>query len=149
MAYCTMCPSSRVSWFPAGRCGFNRILGICPTHLLSGGSVPTERNVTLKFDTSRKSRDDIPVRVRQAIVRIENPKASIPTIVQIAQRKPKGNRPFSVTSPLFIYRGKPLCQAVACHSPLVPFGETPETISQSAFGKPEFATRSQRPAGPP
>ena len=30
---------------------------------------------------------------------------------------------------LFI-RGKPLCQAVACHSPLVPFGETPETIYQ-------------------
>lgn len=116
MAYCTMCPSSRGSWFPAGRCGFNHILGICPTHLLSGGSVPTERNVTLKFDTSRKSRDDIPVRVRQAIVRIENPEASIRAIVQVAQRKPKGNRPFSVTSPyLFIGESPSVRRSPAIH----------------------------------
>ena len=49
MAYCAMRPSSQAPRLPAGRCGFNHILGICPTHLLSGGSVPTERNVTLKF----------------------------------------------------------------------------------------------------
>lgn len=36
---------------------------------------------------------------------------------------------------LFI-RGKPLCQAVACHSPLVPFGETPETRPQYVFDQP-------------
>lgn len=36
---------------------------------------------------------------------------------------------------LFI-RGKPLCQAVACHSPLVPFGETPETRHQDAADQP-------------
>lgn len=46
---------------------------------------------------------------------------------------------------LFI-RGKPLCQAVACHSPLVPFGETPETIYQCALDQPALASRSQRPA---
>lgn len=49
---------------------------------------------------------------------------------------------------LFI-RGKPLCQAVACHSPLVPFGETPETIDQSVFDQPRCATRTQRPASAP
>lgn len=49
---------------------------------------------------------------------------------------------------LFI-RGKPLCQAVACHSPLVPFGETPETIFQLASDQPPFASRSQRPANAP
>jgi len=49
---------------------------------------------------------------------------------------------------LFI-RGKPLCQAVACHSPLVPFGETPETIIQSAYDQPLYANRNQRPAYTP
>lgn len=49
---------------------------------------------------------------------------------------------------LFI-RGKPLCQAVACHSPLVPFGETPETRYQSAVDQPPYAVRSQRPAATP
>lgn len=49
---------------------------------------------------------------------------------------------------LFI-RGKPLCQAVACHSPLVPFGETPETIYQCGVDQPLSATRSQRPADAP
>lgn len=49
---------------------------------------------------------------------------------------------------LFI-RGKPLCQAVACHSPLVPFGETPETISQPVYDQPAFADRTQRPADAP
>lgn len=49
---------------------------------------------------------------------------------------------------LFI-RGKPLCQAVACHSPLVPFGETPETIPQLAFDQPWPAVRIQRPAVAP
>ena len=46
---------------------------------------------------------------------------------------------------LFI-RGKPLCQAVACHSPLVPFGETPETINQCVPDQPPLAIRTQRPA---
>ena len=46
---------------------------------------------------------------------------------------------------LFI-RGKPLCQAVACHSPLVPFGETPETIFQNVSDQPLPACRNQRPA---
>lgn len=49
---------------------------------------------------------------------------------------------------LFI-RGKPLCQAVACHSPLVPFGEAPETRFQSAFDQPRSARRNQRPAFAP
>lgn len=49
---------------------------------------------------------------------------------------------------LFI-RGKPLCQAVACHSPLVPFGETPETIAQYVFDQPLTASRIQRPADAP
>ena len=49
---------------------------------------------------------------------------------------------------LFI-RGKPLCQAVACHSPLVPFGETPETICQYVFDQPLSARRTQRPAVAP
>ena len=116
MAYCAMCPPSRVSWFPAGRCGFNRILGICPTHLLSGGSVPTERNVTPKFDTSRKSRDEKPVRVRQAKVRKEKPEASRRATAQAAQRKPKGNRPFSVTSPyLFIGESPSVRRSPAIH----------------------------------
>lgn len=49
---------------------------------------------------------------------------------------------------LFI-RGKPLCQAVACHSPLVPFGETPETIVQYVVDQPLSARRNQRPAFAP
>lgn len=49
---------------------------------------------------------------------------------------------------LFI-RGKPLCQAVACHSPLVPFGETPETIHQFVLDQPTSADRNQRPANAP
>lgn len=49
---------------------------------------------------------------------------------------------------LFI-RGKPLCQAVACHSPLVPFGETPETITQCVSDQPKYAPRNQRPADAP
>lgn len=49
---------------------------------------------------------------------------------------------------LFI-RGKPLCQAVACHSPLVPFGETPETIYQPVLDHPLYANRTQRPANAP
>ena len=48
---------------------------------------------------------------------------------------------------LFI-RGKPLCQAVA-YSPLVPFGETPETTDQYADDQPEAAPRTQRPAAAP
>ena len=59
--------------------------------------------------------------------------------------RPSTNRPAHATEEtarlalqvryLFI-RGKPLCQAVACHSPLVPFGETPETIYQLVFDQP-------------
>lgn len=49
---------------------------------------------------------------------------------------------------LFI-RGKPLCQAVACHSPLVPFGETPETTFQYVYDQPSSAYRNQRPASAP
>ena len=37
-------------------------------------------------------------------------------------------------------------QAVACHSPLVPFGETPETIYQLVYDQPRLAFRIQRPA---
>ena len=86
---------------------------------------------------SRKSRDDIPVRVRPAIVRIQNPEASIRAIVQIAQRKPQRKTARLALQVRYLFiRGKPLCQAVACHSPLVPFGETPETILQPAVAQP-------------
>lgn len=150
MVYCTMRPVSQVPWLPAGRCGFNRILGICPTHPLSGGSVLTERNVTLYTKFSRKSGDDIPVRVRPAIVRIQNPEASIRAIVQIAKRKPQRKTArLALQVRYSIIRGKPLCQATACHSPLVPFGETPETIYQYAFDQPKSAARNQRPAVAP
>lgn len=86
---------------------------------------------------SRKSRDDIPVRVRPAIVRIQNPEASIRAIVQIAQRKPQRKTARLALQVRYLFiRGKPLCQAVACHSPLVPFGETPETIIQCVSDQP-------------
>ena len=86
---------------------------------------------------SRKSRDDIPVRVRPAIVRIQNPEASIRAIVQIAQRKPQRKTARLALQVRYLFiRGKPLCQAVACHSPLVPFGETPETIDQCVLDQP-------------
>ena len=99
---------------------------------------------------SRKSRDDIPVRVRPAIVRIQNPEASIRAIVQIAQRKPQRKTARLALQVRYLFiRGKPLCQAVACHSPLVPFGETPETTSQPTPDQPAFARRIQRPATAP
>ena len=99
---------------------------------------------------SRKSRDDIPVRVRPAIVRIQNPEASIRAIVQIAQRKPQRKTARLALQVRYLFiRGKPLCQAVACHSPLVPFGETPETIPKPAADQPPSALRIQRPAAAP
>ena len=99
---------------------------------------------------SRKSRDDIPVRVRPATVRTQNPEASIRAIVQIAQRKPQRKTARLALQVRYLFiRGKPLCQAVACHSPLVPFGETPETTSQYVFDQPRFAPRIQRPAFAP
>ena len=72
--------------------------------------------------------------------------------VQIAESKPRTskNRPCGVTSPYSIAkRGRPLCQAVACHSPLVPFAETPEAKAQYEFDQPLSATRNQRPAFAP
>ena len=138
MAYCTMRPSSQAPWLPAGRCGFNRILGTCPTHLLSGGSVPTERNVTLKLKINFK--------------KIQRRYSSSCSTSHCSHSESRGqhsrhcsNCPAQATEEtarlalqvryLFI-RGKPLCQAVACHSPLVPFGETPETINQYVNDQP-------------
>ena len=77
-----------------------------------------ERNTTLSLLFSRKSGEDIPARIRQPIVRIENPEASLIAIVQIAQGKPPGTPPsLRCKSVLFILffliRGNPLYQAVA------------------------------------
>ena len=53
---------------------------------------PAERNVTqISNHFSRKSGNDIPVRIANAIVRIQNPEAVNRAIVQIAQGQP-GNR---------------------------------------------------------
>ena len=57
------------------------------------------------------------------------------------------SQPGTVSS--IVMRGSPLCQAAACHSPLVPFGETPETITQLVFDQSLHAFRSQRPAYAP
>lgn len=72
---------------PAGRCGFNRISGICPMCQQQLRHRRAKCNAG-KYN-SRKSGDDIPVRVRPAIVRIQNPEASIRPVVQIAESKPR------------------------------------------------------------
>lgn len=107
MAYCAMRPTSQVPWIPADRCGFNRILGICPTHLLSGGSVFTERNVTLNFKYFQENPETIFQFVfDQPLFAFRIQRPAFAPLFKLPSASHRGNRPFSVTSPLFIYKGK-------------------------------------------
>ena len=74
---------------PITRFGFNQI-SVMPTLLLQAPSCGAKCNTNIK-SFSRKSGNDIPVRIANAIVRIQNPEAVNRAIVQIAQGQP-GNR---------------------------------------------------------
>lgn len=119
MAYCTMRPPSQAPWLPAGWCGFNRILGICPTHPLSGGSVPTERNVTLNFKYFQENPETIFQFVfDQPLFAFRIQRPAFDPLFKLPSASQKENRPFSVTSPLLSYKGKaPLS---GCRLPFTP-----------------------------
>lgn len=137
------CAPSHTVWLQSN-------FGICPTHLLSGGSVPTERNVTLNFKYFQENPETIFQFVfDQPLFAFRIQRPAFAPLFKLPSASQQENRPESVTSPLYCYEGKPLCQAAACHSPLVPFGETPETIVQYAFDQPVSAFRTQRPAFAP
>ena len=63
------------------------------SHALSKWAVPffgTKYGARKK--RKRKSGDDVPVRIAQAIVRIQNPETRNRAIVEIAEGKPPGHR---------------------------------------------------------
>lgn len=127
----------QASLFPNTRFGFNQILGNAP-RTISGGSVPAERNVTLSIIFFKK--------IRRRYTRTQTTSHRSHRESRGRQARHCTNCPAQATRKtaksalqvryLYFKRGKPLCQAAACHSPLVPFGETPETIYQSAFDQP-------------
>lgn len=80
-------------------------------------------------------------------LRIQRP--AFPPLFKLPSESRKETARLALQVRYLFIRGKPLCQAVACHSPLVPFGETPETRFQYVLVKPLYALRNQRPAVPP
>ena len=80
---------SQAPMLPITRFGFNQI-SVMPHAAVAGSACGAKCNTNIK-SFSRKSGDDIPVRIANAIVRIQNPEAVNRAIVQIAQGQP-GNR---------------------------------------------------------
>ena len=129
--------------------GYNQISGICPTHSVNEQFRSSERNTAQEKNVKENPETMFQFALPRPLFafRIQRPAIEPLSRLPRASHRATAMRRKSVL--FYFFKGKTPLSSYGRHSPLVPFGETPETMPQYARPRPEDAFRNQRPATEP